>query len=230
MITVFVNICICICIWIFEKWEAQRRTNLVSSKSKTGLSASRHQRPFCTLLTSATKKRKLSLILTLIYYHQWSASLSREIYLVLRQKETTGKNKRPTYSTGKVDLKQGNITKIWLSQSFRFLCQPICDVVWMLGAMDKTGKGLWFEYKSRYMAPCQIKPSVSQTSSAYLLLLSISFSLLMLEAATCVQSFVYQRDVLGIELHTEMVLPILNNEKNGSHPIIPPAEIFSFSC
>ena len=100
----------------------------------------------------------------------------------------------------------------------------------MLGAMDKTGKGLRFEYKSRYMAPCQIKPSVSQTSSAYLLLLSISFSLLMLEAATCVQSFVYLRDVLGIELHTEMVLPILKIEKKGSHPIIPPAEILSFSC
>ena len=99
-----------------------------------------------------------------------------------------------------------------------------------MGAMDKTGKGLRFEYKSRYMAPCQIKPSVSQTSSAYLLLLSISFSLLMLEAATCVQSFVYLRDVLGIELHTEMVLPILKIEKKGSHPIIPPAEILSFSC
>ena len=52
----------------------------------------------------------------------------------------------------------------------------------------------------------------------------------MLEAATCVQSFVYQRDVLGIELHTEMVLPILKIEKKGSHPIIPPAEILSFSC
>ena len=179
MITVFANICvcicICICICIFEKWEAQRRTNLVSSKSKTGLSASRHQRPFCTLLTSATKKRKLSLIPTLIYYHQWLASLSREIYLVLRQKETSGKNKRPDYSAGKVDFKQGNITNIWLLQSLRFLCQPMCDVVWILG--DKTGKGLRFEYKSRYMAPCQIEPSVSQTSSAYLLLLSLSLSL-----------------------------------------------------
>ena len=37
----------------------------------------------------------------------------------------------------------------------------------------------------------------------------------MLEAATCVQSFVYLRDVLGIELHTEMVLPILKIEKRA---------------
>ena len=36
----------------------------------------------------------------------------------------------------------------------------------------------------------------------------------MLEAATCVQSFVYQRDVLGIELHTKLAHPILNNEIN----------------